>query len=282
VFVTSTTTMRDRVDHQLAVGVAAQLALLAALAGGLALGPLGWLVGAGYAVGLWTLLAGAARRAGSTTLGPADLVTLARAVLVGGVAALVADRFDSGVTPVATLVVLAAVALALDGVDGQVARRTGTASALGARFDMEVDAFLVLVLSVHVAVLVNPWALAIGGMRYAFVAASCVLPWLRGTLPTRYSAKVVAAATGIALVVASAGVLPRPLAAVLVLTTLAAVTWSFGQSVAWLWRARGASPAPVRVPGQRTAGSGTEPTARPTARPTAEPTAEPTGRATAR
>ena len=39
-------------------------------------------------------------------------------------------------------------ALALDGVDGQVARRTGTASELGARFDMEVDAFLILVLSV--------------------------------------------------------------------------------------------------------------------------------------
>ena len=43
---------------------------------------------------------------------------------------------------------LSSVALALDGVDGQVARRTRTVSALGARFDMEVDAFLVLVLSV--------------------------------------------------------------------------------------------------------------------------------------
>ncbi len=243
---TSTTTIRDRVDQQLAVGAAAQLALLAALTGGVDLGPLAWLVGAAYAVGLWTLLAGAARRAGSSTLGPADLVTLARAVLVGGVAGLVADRFAGGVTPVATLVVLAAVALALDGVDGQVARRTGTASPLGARFDMEVDAFLVLVLSVHVAVLVTPWALAIGGMRYAFVAAGRVLPWLRGTLPARYSAKVVAAATGIALVVVSAEVLPRALAAALVLTTLAAVAWSFGQSVTWLWRARAASGEPVR------------------------------------
>jgi phosphatidylglycerophosphate synthase len=246
VCLTSTTTIRDHVDPQLAVGAAAQLALLAALAGGVDLGPLGWLVGAGYAAGLWTLLAGAARRAGSSTLGPADLVTLARAVLVGGVAGLVADGFAGGVTPVATLVVLAAVALALDGVDGQVARRTGTASPLGARFDMEVDAFLVLVLSIHVAVLVTPWALAIGGMRYAFVAASWVLPWLRGTLPTRYSAKVVAAATGVALVVVSAEVLPGALAAALVLATLAAVTWSFGQSVAWLWRARAASDAPVR------------------------------------
>jgi phosphatidylglycerophosphate synthase len=253
VFLTSTTPIRDRVDRQLAAGAAAQLVLLAVLAAGVDLGPLGWLAGTGYAVGLWTLLAGAARRAGSTTLGPADFVTLARAVLVGGVAGLVADRFTSSVTPVVTLVVLAAVALALDGVDGQVARRTRTVSALGARFDMEVDAFLVLVLSVQVAVVVTPWALVAGGMRYAFVAASWVLPWLRGALPTRFSAKVVAAAAGIVLLVAAAGVLPDVLAFALVLALLAAVTWSFGQSVAWLWRARRVSAPPVPVPRQRTA-----------------------------
>ena len=250
-FLTSTTPIRDRVDQQLAAGAAGQLVLLAVLAAGVDLGPLGWLVGTGFAVGLWTLLAGAARRARSATLGPADLVTLVRAVLVGGVAALVADRFDSGVTPVATLVVIAAVALALDGVDGQVARRTGTVSALGARFDMEVDAFLVLVLSMHVAVVVTPWALVIGGMRYAFVAASWVLPWLRGALPTRFSAKVVAAAAGIVLVVAAAEVLPTVLAIALVVALLAAVTWSFGQSVAWLWRARRVPAAPLPIPEQR-------------------------------
>ena len=65
--------------------------------------------------------------------------------------ALVVDRVGSGAIPVATLVLLSSVALALDGVDGWVARRTRTVSALGARFDMEVDAFLVLMLSVHVA-----------------------------------------------------------------------------------------------------------------------------------
>ncbi|GAA4940924.1 hypothetical protein GCM10023238_03240 [Streptomyces heliomycini] len=46
---------------------------------------------------------------------------------------------------------LTAVALILDGVDGKVARRTGTSTPLGARFDMEVDAFLILVLSVYVS-----------------------------------------------------------------------------------------------------------------------------------
>ena len=235
---TSTTTIRDRVDRQLAAATGAQVALLAALSVQVGLGMLGWLAGAAYAAGLWTLLAGAARRAGRTTLGPADLVTLTRASLVAGVVALVVDRFAGGAASAAVLVVLAAVALVLDGVDGQVARRTGTVSALGARFDMEVDAFLVLVLSVHVAVLVSPWALVVGGMRYAYVAASWALPWLRGALPTRHSAKVVAALVGIVLVVLSAGVVPHVLALGLVWVALLLLFRSFGQSVAWLWRAR--------------------------------------------
>ena len=49
------------------------------------------------------------------------------------------------------LVALATIALVLDGMDGQVARRTHTVTAMGARFDVEVDTFLLLVLSVHVA-----------------------------------------------------------------------------------------------------------------------------------
>jgi phosphatidylglycerophosphate synthase len=157
-------------------------------------------------------------------------------VLVGGVTALVADRLWSGGGPAAPLVVLAAAALALDAVDGRVARRTGTASALGARFDMEVDSFLVLVLSVHVAVFLGPWVLAIGAFRYVFVAAGRMAPWLRSPLPTSYPATVVAALQGVVLVVAAADVLPRALAAALAGTALALLVWSFGRSVVWLRR----------------------------------------------
>jgi phosphatidylglycerophosphate synthase len=246
VFETSPTLAR--VDRQLAAAAGAQIALLAVLSVEVGLGLLGWLAGAAYALGLRALLGGAARRAGTAALGPADVVTLARAALVGGVTALVANALINGVMPVATLVVLASVALVLDAVDGKVARRTGTVSALGARFDMEVDAFLVLVLSIHVAVLVTPWALVIGGMRYAFVIVSWALPWLCGALPTRYSAKAIAAMQGVVLVVASARVLPHAAAAALVVASLVVLLWSFGRSTTWLWRARA-----VRVPAQRTA-----------------------------
>ena len=49
---------------------------------------------------------------------------------------------------ITALVTLSTVALVLDAVDGQVARRTGTATPLGARIDGEVDAFLILLLSI--------------------------------------------------------------------------------------------------------------------------------------
>jgi hypothetical protein len=101
---------------------------------------------------------------------------------------------------------------------------------------MEVDSFLLLVLSVHVAVLLGPWVLAVGAMRYAFVAAGWVAPWLRAALPTSYPAKAVAALQGIALVVAAAGVLPRPLTVALVGVALALLVWSFGRSGVWLRR----------------------------------------------
>ena len=89
--------------------------------------------------------------------------------------ALVADSFESP-PPVTVLAALTTVALILDAVDGKVARRTGTSTPLGARFDMEVDAFLILVLSVYVAMSLGPWVLLIGVMRYAFVAAARVAP----------------------------------------------------------------------------------------------------------
>ncbi|MGO7983492.1 CDP-alcohol phosphatidyltransferase family protein, partial [Rhizobium johnstonii] len=115
---------------------------------------------------------------------------------------------------------------------GWVARRTGTVTELGARFDMEVDAFLLLVLSLYVAPILGPWVLAIGLMRYAFVAAGWVLPGLRLRLPPRYWRKVVTAVQGIALAFAASGLLPR-LAGVLVGIALLLLIESFGRDVLW-------------------------------------------------
>ncbi|MFD4141804.1 CDP-alcohol phosphatidyltransferase family protein [Streptomyces sp. NPDC058572] len=227
-----------------AAGAAVQSVLLGLLGAVIGLGPAGWLTGLAFTVGTWALLTRALRRSWHRPFGPANGVTLARTMLVGGVTALVADSFVSP-PPVAVLVVLTAVALALDAVDGQVARRTGTESPLGARFDMEVDAFLILVLSVYVAMSLGAWVLLIGGMRYVFVAAARALPWLNGPLPPSMARKTVAAMQGMVLLVAAAGVLPLLAAHTAVLVALALLVWSFGRDIRWLWRVRVRECAPV-------------------------------------
>jgi phosphatidylglycerophosphate synthase len=220
-----------------ATGLIAQVLLLAVLAGTAGLGAAGWVVGVACAVTMAAALArGLARRAGDR-LGPASWVTLVRATLAVGVAALAADSFTHD-TPVALLVTLAAVALALDLADGWLARRTATATALGARFDGEVDAFLILALSVYVARASGAWVLAIGAARYVFLAGEWLLPWMRAPLPPRRWRKLVAAAQGIVLTVAAAGVLPRALTQALLAAALAALAASVGECTWWLWRRR--------------------------------------------
>jgi phosphatidylglycerophosphate synthase len=182
-------------------------------------------------------LARGVARHGADRLGPADLVTLTRAMIAASLAALTAESFVRS-PAVPTLLGLAVTALLLDWVDGWVARRTETVSTLGARFDMEVDALLILVLSVYVARTTGAWVLAIGAARYAFIAARRVLPWMRGTLPQRYWCKVVAAAQGVVLTLAISNVLPRVIIDTALAACLALLAESFGREIWGLWKRR--------------------------------------------
>ncbi|MFN8108583.1 MAG: CDP-alcohol phosphatidyltransferase family protein [Thermoleophilia bacterium] len=225
-------------------GMVAQMVLLAALAATTGLTGAGWAVGIACAVAVNTGVAWLIVRDGCERLSAATWVTLARAALAVGVAALVAQRVTRGGS-VVVLVALAAVALVLDLVDGWLARRTDSVSVLGGRLDGEIDAFLMLVLSVGVAHLAGAWVLAIGMMRYAFLVAGWVLPWMRARLPFRYWRKVVTATQGIVLTAAVADVLPLPLTRVVVALALALLAESFGRDVWWLWRHRGITDTPA-------------------------------------
>jgi phosphatidylglycerophosphate synthase len=230
------------------IGLLGQLAVLSVVAGTVGLGATGWLVGT--ACGLVTAagLVHGLNRSGSGVLGAANRVTLTRATLVGAVTALVADAL-LGPANVAAVVGLAVVALVLDTVDGWVARRTGTVSALGARFDMEVDAFLILVLSVYVAQSVGPWVLAIGAARYAAWAAGWVVPWMRTPVPPRYWRKPVAAIQGIVLTAAAADQLPGVAINIAIAMAMVLLVESFGRDVVWQWgRQRDARPEGTKTP----------------------------------
>jgi phosphatidylglycerophosphate synthase len=225
-------------------GAIALVTMGAALAVTVGLSEAGWVVGMICGVVMNAALARGVLRYGHYRLGPADWVTLARATVAVGVAALVADSFDEP-AHVTLLVTLSAIALALDAVDGWVARRSRTASRLGARFDGEVDAFLILVLSVYVARSTGAWVLLIGAARYAFFAAGWLLPWLREPLPPRYWRKVVAASQGVVLTIAAAHVLPGALTQAAVFGALALLCESFGRDVWWLWAHRHAVQSPA-------------------------------------
>ncbi|MEY4635398.1 MAG: hypothetical protein RJA55_1196 [Acidobacteriota bacterium] len=172
--------------------------------------------------------------------GPANYVTMLRAAVV----ALAATRLlDPPSERLAWFVVGATACLAaLDGVDGWLARRTGLASTFGARFDVEVDASLILVLSLFVWRYdkAGAWVLACGLMRYAFVAAGWAMPWMNGPLKPTLRGKSVAVGQFAGLGLALAPAVSFPASAIVAAITLAALVWSFGIDVRRLWRRQGA------------------------------------------
>jgi phosphatidylglycerophosphate synthase len=217
------------------LGALATAALLGVVAVTAGLGAAGWTAGLATGWSATALLVTARKRSGQPAILPADWVTLARAVLIAGVAGLVADSFGRPLA-ITALVTLSAAALVLDAVDGQVARRTGTATALGARIDGEADAFLILVLSIAAARDFGGWVLAIGLARYALLLAGWLIPWLAAPLPPRYWRKVVAAVQGIVLTVAVSGLPGRLTGIIAVAAALLLLAESFGRDVSWLYR----------------------------------------------
>lgn len=213
------------------------VAAICALALAAPLGTAPLLSGLVIAAGSLALLWGPSARL-PLGLGWANRVTLVRAVLVSCVAMLAAYVIADSARVSVLLLATGALAVVLDGVDGAVARRTGSTSDLGARFDMELDALLIAVLSVLAAREYGGWVLAIGAARYVFAAAGLGWPWLRRPLPYSLARRVIAAAQPITLLVALSGLAPAPVGTGALLLALAALAWSFGRDLRWLRRNR--------------------------------------------
>ncbi len=186
------------------------------------------------------LLGEALRRRGvAEPVGAADVVTVVRAALVGLLAGWAVLLWMGSVPTLSWwLTGIAALALALDGVDGAVARAGGSATAAGARLDAETDAVMMAVLSVIVAHQVGPWILLAGGLRYAF-AVTWRLRWNRTArahlgLPPRAGRRLVAAASAAALVAATAPVIPIAGVWTLSAVALGLLLVSFGSDAVWL------------------------------------------------
>jgi phosphatidylglycerophosphate synthase len=169
-------------------------------------------------------------------LGRANQVTTIRAILLALIVGLVGEQ----ATPyVSAAVTAGAVAFAaLDGIDGWLARRTRMASAFGARFDVEVDALFMMAMSVLIwrHGKTGPWVLVGGMLRYLFVAAGFLLPWMARPLEPTRRGKTIAACHMLGLTIALAPVVSSTPAAMAVGATTAALVWSFVVDVRRLWR----------------------------------------------
>jgi phosphatidylglycerophosphate synthase len=162
---------------------------------------------------------------------PADRVTLLRAVLVALCAVVGVPVLLTGDRPGLLLVIAGAAAFLLDALDGPVARRTGTASAAGARLDTSTDAALVLVLSCGTAVTVGPWTLCIGALYYLFVAAGRIRPHLRSPLPPRAGSKAIGALQPFALLLALTPEIPPAVGAAAAGLALPLLAFSFARDI---------------------------------------------------
>lgn len=173
-------------------------------------------------------------------MGAANRITLLRATMVVPLAALIPvwGQLDSQglwwVIGVSTLVLL------LDGVDGRVARKTHSVTSFGARFDMELDAFLLLALSVGVWLSgkVAAWVILIGALRYLFVVAGWAWPALQAPLRESFRRKAACVVQGIALLVALGPIIPVWLASTAAAFSLTLLVHSFGADTLWLLRRR--------------------------------------------
>lgn len=174
-----------------------------------------------------------------TRFGPANAVTLLRA----GIAALCAGLLGLSALPPNLgwlLAGLALVALLLDGIDGWLARRSGMQSPFGARFDMEVDAFFILILAALVWRFdkAGVWVLLSGALRYLFVGLGCGLAWLNRPLPPRRRRQTVCVIQTAILALCLTPPLIPPLSTALAGGALGLLIGSFSVDSLWLWRLR--------------------------------------------
>jgi phosphatidylglycerophosphate synthase len=128
--------------------------------------------------------------------------------------------------------------LALDGLDGWLARKLGNQSSFGARFDMEVDSLLALVLAVLVwqSGKVGVWVLMLGLFRPAFILAGSLSATLTAALPESGLRKAVCVIQVAALSIVLAPIVTPFVAQIMVGLTLALLLWSFGRDTLWLLR----------------------------------------------
>jgi phosphatidylglycerophosphate synthase len=168
--------------------------------------------------------------------GAANQITTARAMIVALIASLIGEPRLPGIA--ASAVAASVAVTVLDGVDGWIARRHRIASDFGARFDMEIDALLILALAVLAwrYEKAGAWVVLSGLLRYGFAAAGAIAPWLRAMLPPSRRRQTICVIQLAGLTLAMLPAIQPPLSTLLAALALVTLSGSFLIDTLWLWR----------------------------------------------
>ncbi len=173
-------------------------------------------------------------------LGIANIVTLSRSAVIAALCALLVAPGLQSDQLAWTVLAIAIFSLCLDGVDGYFARRQGLTSAFGARFDMEIDSIFALLLALLCwqSGKAGAWVLILGSMRYLFLGAAFVWPWLLAPLPERFTRKAICVVQIAVLIALLAPIISGPMSWTLAAIGTLLLVYSFGRDVVWLARHR--------------------------------------------
>jgi phosphatidylglycerophosphate synthase len=241
--------LRSGAFTSLAGGFLVQAILLAAL---LAAGRVGALA-VTVAIGIYSVITALVWHAlgglGREDFGLANTVTALRAGMIAVLPALILMPGRVDAVLAWAVVGFGLAALALDGLDGRIARWRNESSAFGARFDMEVDAGFVLFLSGLVAATgrAGIWILLAGLMRYLWVAAARVWPLLNAALPPSLFRKSVCVVLLLLLLLAMAPIMPPSWVPLVCMAGLVLLLASFGRDLVWLLRKAGIARAHIKA-----------------------------------
>lgn len=192
-----------------------------------------------FTLGATFVVALAERYLAYGSFGPANRVTLARGALIALLLALIGESPTTARAWFAVMV--ASLAVAMDGFDGWLARRRGSSSDFGARFDMETDAVLIFATAALAWQYgkAGSWILAAGLLRYLFAASAYLIPWMRRALPKSRRRQTICVFQALSLVVCLAPALPPAVSYFVAMAGLALLCGSFAVDIVWLARAPG-------------------------------------------
>ena len=135
-------------------------------------------------------------------------------------------------------ILLAIIALLLDGLDGFIARKYDQVSKFGELIDQEADNFLMFVMSISLYLNreIGLYVFLIPAYRYIFIISMAKYPWLKYTLPNSRLRKVGCVGTILIMIISQDPYITNDVTVFLVILSLIIITFSFSRDIIWLYR----------------------------------------------